>query len=221
MASTNNPSSSSDSSSGSESRSSIAVTSATPPTFYDAAHAVLDKNELLCKIIGHLLPEDIFVTTGVCKTWHYALKASVAIQQALFLAPTSVRQITTITKDIPERIEDIPREPCVVYAIVGEINPFVARIFDPLLSTADSISQLQTMSPRRNFEHPAGLWREMFITQPPISLVRVCLCPSPPVLTAVFPPWFMAEYLWESSKARGKTDSLQCGEGLRLGSCKT
>ena len=89
---------------------SSATTDTTPPTIYKAAHAVLNTNELLCEIISHLPLESIVATTGVCKTWRAALKASAAIQQALFLAPTNISRITTTKADFPKRVEAIPGE---------------------------------------------------------------------------------------------------------------
>jgi hypothetical protein len=180
-------------------------TSATPlPNFYEAAHAVLNTNELICEIIGYLPLEDIVATTGVCRTWRYALKGSLAIQQALFLVTTDIRRIATNTQDFPERVEDIHRRS---YRVVGELNLFLARICGPMLSHYDhrrkiSASQLGTMSPRESFEHPAGLWRDMLITQPPISYVRVCLHRRE---FKVFVP------------LREKSYSSQCDEGIRMG----
>jgi hypothetical protein len=191
----------------SEPRSS--TSGATPPTFFEAAHAVLNTNELLCEIISYLPLEDIAAATGVCKTWRYALKASLAIQQALFLAPTEIRRITTSTEvSLLKLVKDFDIES---YAVVGEVNPFLARICDPMLSKGDFVSQLQAMSPRRNFEHPAGLWREMFITQPPTSHVRVSLCPNPMILFSDSRPWMHV------LPERERADSLRCDEGVRMG----
>jgi hypothetical protein len=163
--------------SSSEPRSS---TSNTPPDFYEAAHAVLNTNELICEIIGYLPFEDIIAITGVCRTWRCALYGSLAIQRALFLAPEHIRQIATSTENFPERVEDIPRRD---YADVGEVNPLLARICGPVWSTHGNgnslfANQLGTMSPWESFEHPAGLWRDMLITQPPVSYIRVCLYPK-------------------------------------------
>jgi hypothetical protein len=207
--------SASDSDSPSSEPRSSTTTGATPPTFHEAAHAVLNTNELLCEVVGYLPLEDIVVATGVCKTWRYALKVShttVAIKKALFLAPTDIRRITTSTEDIPKRVEDIPREINGIYAVVGEVNPFFARICDPLLSVnADYISQPQTMPQRRNFEHPAGLWRKMLITQPPTSHVSVSLCPNPIIPFTDSRPWMhVLPY-------RERSDSLRCDEGVRMG----
>jgi hypothetical protein len=196
---------------------SMAASASDPPSsepqFYEAAHAVLNTNELLCEIISRLPLQDIIAATGVCKTWHFALKASrttLAVKQALFLLPTSIRQITTTTKDIPKRVEDIPRKPHGVYAVVGEVNPFFARMCNPLFSVnADYVSQFQTMSQRRNFEHPAGHWREMLITQPPTSHVSVSLCPNS--MFSNSRPWMHV------LPDREQSDSLRCDEGLPMG----
>jgi hypothetical protein len=201
MASANDPFSSS------EPR--VSTGGATPPSFHEAAHAVLNTNELLREIISYLPFEDIIAATGVCKTWRYALKASVAIQQALFLAPiTTIRRIkTNLDLSLPTRIEDIPRES---YTVVGELHPSFARICGPLLSNDTFFREVAVMPPRQSFEHPAGLWRDMLITQPPVSCVHVCLYSTPMMLSrVVFPPGF--------TDPRGEIDSLRCDEGIRMG----
>jgi hypothetical protein len=155
-----------------------ATTSATLPGLYEAAHAVSNTNELICEIIGYLPLKDIVIITSVCRTWRYALKASVAIQQALFLAPINIGRITTRKEHLPKLVKDLPRA---YYMVVGEVNPSLARICGPVLSNDDETVNprlLGTMSPRVNFEHPAGIWRDMFITQPPTSLVRLYLYPK-------------------------------------------
>jgi hypothetical protein len=183
--------------SSSESRSSSTTISATPPTFYEAAYAVLNTNELLCEIIGHLPLGDIVTTTGVCKTWRHALKTSLAIQQALFLAPTDVRRIKTVTEvSLFTRIEDIPHG---VPAVVGEVNPFLARIGGPVLSSGPI-----AMSPRERFDHPLGLWRDMHITQPPTTQARVCLYSN-------------AQKVGDPKSMRSVMTLPLCDEGIRMG----
>lgn len=204
MASASEPSSSEPQSS--------ATTSATPPTFYEAAHAVLNTNELLCEIIGRLPLEDIVITTGVCKTWRAALKASVAIQQALFLAPIDIRRITTDTEAFPKRVQDIPLED---YVVVGEVNPFLARICGPVLLNCnyrDAVypSSLRTLSPKESFEHPVGLWRDVLITQPPTYHACICLYLNRPRFT-------MLEATQIFVPEREGMYPLQCDQGIRMG----
>jgi hypothetical protein len=154
-------------------------TSATPRRFYEAAHAVLNTNELICEIIGRLPLEDIVVTTGVCRTWRNALKGSVAIQQALFLVPANIQEITTTTKCLSMRIEDIPRRQ---YAIIGEPHPWTARICGRMYASVTpswSRDYGSTDEPMLDVEHPAGNWREMFITQPPIKALELSLFVKP------------------------------------------
>jgi hypothetical protein len=45
---------------------------------YEAAHAVLFTNELLCDIMARLPLQDVVATTGVCRFWRDALKPSSA-----------------------------------------------------------------------------------------------------------------------------------------------
>ncbi|KAM0693768.1 hypothetical protein Q7P36_007025 [Cladosporium allicinum] len=186
---------------------SSATTSTTPPTIYKAAHAVLNTNELLCEIIGHLPLESIVATTGVCKTWRAALKASAAIQQALFLAPTNISRITTSKADFSERVEAIPGERCVV---IGEVHPSLARICGPVSSNSVHLPrtnpfQVKGTTPREPFEHPAGLWQNMLMTQPPTSHVDICLYANRPMFTHLRGTRDCASY------------PLQCDEGIRMG----
>jgi hypothetical protein len=183
-------------------------TSATPlPNFYEAAHAVLNTNELICEIISYLPLEDVVATTGVCRTWRCALYGSLAIQRALSFAPENIRQIATRTENFLERVEDIRRQD---YADVGEVNPFLARICGPVWSTNGDnnllfTNQIGTMSPWESFEHPDGLWRDMLITQPPTSHIRVCLHPKKNKSRRGFVAW------------HDETFYGRCDEGIRMG----
>jgi hypothetical protein len=148
-------------------------TSATPPRSYEAAHAVWNTNELICEIIGYLPLEDIVVTTGVCRTWRNALKGNKSIQRALFLVPAGIQEITTTTKCLSKRVEDIPRKQ---YAIIGEPHPWTARICGKMFGSTTPIwSRVYetTKEPILDFEHPAGTWRGMFVTQPPIKALEL------------------------------------------------
>ena len=148
-------------------------TSATPPKSYEAAHAVLNTNELICEIIGYLPLEDIVVTTGVCRTWRNALKGNKSIQRALFLVPAGIQEITTTTKCLSKRVEDIPRKP---YAIIGEPHPWTARICGKMFgSTTPTWSRVYeaTKEPILDLEHLAVTWRGMFVTQPPIKALEL------------------------------------------------
>lgn len=132
-----------------------------------------------------------------------------AIQQALFLAPTRIHQILTHdkdfhNKDFPKRVEDIP---CYRYVVVGEVNPFLARICGPVLSNDDDrldiVDELATISPRESFEYPAGPWREWFITKPPTFNARISLYPK--------------EETEKFVERQEKMLFFRCNEGIRLG----
>jgi hypothetical protein len=148
-------------------------TSASPPTSHEAAYAVLNTNELLCEIIGRLPLHDIVITTGVCRAWRNALKASVAIQQAMFLAPADVREITTTTKCLSLHVKDIPRGH---HAIVAELNPYTTRICGQMHGFTDppwTSDYGHGNAPPQRFEHPHGTWRNMFVTQPSVETLQV------------------------------------------------
>jgi hypothetical protein len=150
-------------------------TSATPPRSYQAAHAVLNTNELICEIIGRLPLEDIVVTTGVCKTWRNALEASVTIQQALFLVPAGIREIATTTKCLSMRVQDIARKQ---YTNIGRPNPYTIRIFGQMgvfgeVHWRSRGNNFCKLLPR--FDHPVATWRHMFLTQPPITTVNTLI----------------------------------------------
>jgi hypothetical protein len=149
--------------------------SATPPRSYEAAHAVLNTNELICEIIGRLPLEDIVVTTGVCRTWRNVLKGNKSIQRALFLVPADIQEITTSTECLSMRVEDIPREQ---YAIVAEPNPYTARICGQMHALIEGPTTWEEEcrredAPLQKFEHPHGTWRNMFVTQPPVEILYV------------------------------------------------
>jgi hypothetical protein len=152
---------------------------ASPDNPNSAAHAVFATHELLCDIIGLLPMEDIVIATGVCTTWRNALSANLIIQQALYLAPVETREIVTTTDYLSERIKDIDRDE---YAVVAEPNPFVKRVCDQMYSFAldrRTQSVYQEYQPQPKFQHPNGVWRDMFIAQPPINVVDI----------EVFPRW--------------------------------
>jgi hypothetical protein len=107
---------------------------------YKAAHAVVNTHELPHDIIVRLPVKDLVVATGVCRTWH-KLKDSLAIQQALFLAPAKIRDITCkkpclskriedleIEGDLSHCIEDFETENELSYCIVGDLHPSITRI---------------------------------------------------------------------------------------------
>lgn len=180
----------------------------TPPRFYEAAHAALNTNELLCEVVGRLPLKDIVATTGVCRTWRNALKASVAIQQAMFLVPAEPREIATTTKCLSMRVKDIPRKH---YAIVGEPNPYTTRIISLISpSTVPWWDRLyeKLNAPMRVREHSAGTWREMFITQPPIKAIELSLF--------VIDIPFYKRKIGYASDYRYRVP-YNCDEGIKLG----
>ena len=139
-----------------------------------AANAVLNNNELLCEIIAHLPLEDIVVATGVCQAWRKALKANVAIQKALFLAPAEIQTLRTIYMDcLDMNCKDIPRG---CYTIVGEPHPLVAKICCQTISLSnfeDNDRRDVGIEEKTSFRHSDGGWRDMFITQPPCKVIVV------------------------------------------------
>jgi hypothetical protein len=186
---------------------------AAAPSSYEAAHAVLNTNELLCDIVGYLSLENIVVTTGVCKTWRRVLKASKAIQQTLFLAPADIHEILTELKHdyLHTQLADIPRDK---YRIVVECHPSLTTICGRVLSFGGSEDSEEEnlrdgCGPRPDFGHPAGVWRDMFITQPPVQSIHVVRMTRP-----------------ESPDMFGMRDrnagpimqfTLRCNDGIKMG----
>jgi hypothetical protein len=142
---------------------------ATSPTSHHATHAVLNTKELLCGIIIRLPFEDIVVATGVCKTWREVLKDNVAIQQALFLTPTEITDIVSETECLSMSLEDIPRDQ---YCIIAKFNSRFVDLWMRTKSadgTGSGVTRFIPQPQRTLLSHPSGLWRDMFVTQPPIK----------------------------------------------------
>lgn len=126
------------------------------PNSYQAAHAVLNTNELLCDIVVRLSMIDIVVTTGVCKTWRKALKESVAIRQVMFLAPVDISDICSEMDCLSMEVEDIPRDQ---YTIVGELHSYVPERWNKTIFGSESWRSIS--------KRPFDIWADMFVTQPP------------------------------------------------------
>jgi hypothetical protein len=142
-----------------------------------AANAVFNTHELLHDIIVRLPLEDIVVATGVCRTWR-KLKNSLAIQQALFLAPMEVVDIMVDIDCLSMRLEDIPRDQ---YEIVGKPHSHLKDL-DPYhkfngFSYTSNETVLQNFLSKPLFKHSTGCWRDMFTSQPPTTTVSVIIFP--------------------------------------------
>jgi hypothetical protein len=147
---------------------------------HQAAHAMFSTNELLCNIIGRLPLENIALATGVCRTWRYALRFNIAIRQILWRAPKGIREIESSLDCLGMRIEDIPTDQA---EIIGEINPYISRICDEQVWTANNVFEDHIDIISRNLfkpppTRPIGAWADMFITQPPIQTVMVKVYPD-------------------------------------------
>lgn len=145
---------------------------------YKAAHAVLNTHEFLHDIIVRLPVNDLIVAIGVCQTWRKALKESKSIQQALFLTPVDVRDITSEADcHLSMSLDKIPRDQ---YTVVGEPRPFVRTLWfckEPTGIEPTFDIHLQGRTKRRRTLTPGG-WRNMFATQPPSKSVKVAVIPS-------------------------------------------
>jgi hypothetical protein len=153
------------------------------PKWHRAAHAVLSTNELLCNIIAHLPLKDIVAATGICKSWRNAMAADLAVQQALFLKPVELSEVLVETRQLLAlgESETVNIDRCTV---VGQLNPLAEKMCGSIKFRA---AQSQVMPlPRQCWRgsdreclarfgdnHPDGIWREMFITQPPCIRVHV------------------------------------------------
>lgn len=137
-------------------------------TSHQAAHAVLFTNELLCDIVARLPFRDIVSVTAVCKTWRGALKEDPHVQEALFLKPMEVREVLCDNHLLNDLERPISLDDCTV---ICKLHPFADKILGKVLVGKGSRFPSQ---PFPNIEHPDGTWREMFITQPPSTKLRVC-----------------------------------------------
>jgi hypothetical protein len=132
-----------------------------------AANAVLNTYELLCDILLRLPLEDLVVATGVCGTWR-KLKDNLAFQQALFLAPVEIRDITFQRPCVSQRLEDLALDEDWYYSIVSDLHPSVTRICAQTLGSREhrcSMGILASTPVRKpRSKHSSGSWRDMFIT---------------------------------------------------------
>lgn len=135
------------------------------PTTSGAAHRVLSTTELLCSIAAHLPPKDILTTGTVCRDWRAALAADPTIQEALFLKPREIREVFAHDLDILDPQSPVFIQEC---TIIGDVNPWISEILGPVYG-------LFSVHPFINaeFQSRGGLWREMFVTQPPCKAVNV------------------------------------------------
>lgn len=153
------------------------------PQSYKAAHAVLNTNELLCTIVGHLSFKDVVAVTGVCRAWDVALKADLSVRETLWLEPTEVRHVLSNgPRGFP------PYAPLLCYkttftpgrypnSIIGEVNPFLKAICGKVVGLCQGSWQPgfkgTGLKSRPILDYPARSWRDMFITQPPCMTVHV------------------------------------------------
>ena len=135
------------------------------PTTSGAAHRVFSTTELLCSIAAHLPPKDVLTTGTVCRDWRAALAADPTIQEALFLKPREIREVFAHDLDILDLQSPVFIQEC---TIIGDVNPWISEILGPVYG-------LFSVYPFINaeFQSRGGLWREMFVTQPPCKAVNV------------------------------------------------
>jgi hypothetical protein len=141
------------------------VTDAASPMSYQAADRVLSTPELLCNIAAHLPLKDVLTAGAVCRDWHSTLAADLKTQQALFLKPREIREVIVPNRYIFDLEHPMPIEEC---TIIGEVNPFARDI-------CGRTQQIPSLYPSVNmdFLHRGGLWREMFVTQPPNKTIII------------------------------------------------
>ena len=141
-------------------------------TPHQAAHRVFSTTELLCNIVAHLPLRDLFTARAVCREWRRALVGDPTTQKALFLKPTEVREVLVEYLLIQNLEGPIPISEC---TIIGELNPWISDICGSV-RTSDSYpksGKSQHMSVNLEFLFSDGLWREMFVTQPPCNSITV------------------------------------------------
>jgi hypothetical protein len=143
---------------------------------HKAAHAALSTYGLLCNIVARLPLRDIVAAAGICKFWRDAL-GDPQVQEALFLRPAKITGVLVrgaIVSDLDSRI---PLGEC---AIIAQLHPFAEKICGPVCLRPAYLDLGKTPSPvtSAEFNHRDGLWREMFITQPPCYVVTISLVKS-------------------------------------------
>jgi hypothetical protein len=145
------------------------------PASHQAADKALSTNELLCGIISHLPFNDVVAATGVCRTWRDTLVADPRIQETLFLRPTEIREVLPLDHvelpNTPILIEDCP--------IIGNLNPWLFEICGPVRTAGlyPGVDHVRPGSTRPELRSCDGLWRQMFVTQPPCQSIAVsCWC---------------------------------------------
>jgi hypothetical protein len=144
-------------------------------TSHRAADKALSTNELLCGIISHLPFNDIVAATRVCRIWRDTLVADPNIQETLFLRPTEIREVIPIDHvELPDA--PVPIEDC---SIIGNLNPWLFKICGPVRTAGlypggDDDIRPGSTRPELSCD---GLWRQMFVTQPPCKSITVsCWC---------------------------------------------
>jgi hypothetical protein len=140
-------------------------------TSHQAADRVFTTPELLCGIAAHLSRKEIFVAMGVCRTWRNTLLGDPTIQQTLFLKPIEVHEVTAEDIQLLDLEYPISIQDC---NIIGEVNPWISDI-------CGSVYGSFSLHPSVNldFQSCRGLWREMFVTQPPCKTVTVVMDSHP------------------------------------------
>lgn len=137
-----------------------------------ATHAVIFTPELLCNIISQLPLADIVTTTGVCHFWRNAIATGPQVQRALFLKPEKVQRVLVYIDEF-EQIsvqhkagDAIPKEFC---HTIGDMHPFLQKICGVVNG---DYREVEDESSVLDFGHPNGLWRDMFISQPPCKVIK-------------------------------------------------
>lgn len=138
-----------------------------PPSHsHQAAHAVLFTNELLCNIVARLPLPDVLAASRICRFWRGALKDDPNVKEALFLKPVQVSEV--LISDFILEWNDSTLDDC---SVIGKLNPLVEGIVGRVWAEVQHRHERHFMK----LKYPDGLWREMFITQPPCKKVVVTI----------------------------------------------
>jgi hypothetical protein len=148
-----------------------ATTDLRSPTPQQAADKVLSTNELLCGVVTHLPFNDIIAATGVCRSWRDTLVADPGIQETLFLKPAEIRDV------LPQNHVDLSNTPIAIKdcTIIGSLHPWLSEICGHVKTGGVYSGGGYSQHPSTNLEFMScdGLWRKMFVTQPPCKSVTV------------------------------------------------
>lgn len=147
------------------------------PSMPSAAARVLALPELLSSILADLAFKDLIRATHVCRQWNDMIKSERKLKETLFIDAAPITRIIDPAQDSRQSGEDGERA-AVDYDPVVRVNPLLKVILpnydpengDPYLVLIEL--QWKFRRPQKLARDPTGMWRDMFITQPPCKEIK-------------------------------------------------